>query len=246
MNDNPNDTMKFDYIKLIAMARIVSLIFNPSEHNITPLTAELMETVLRGLNASPSDAKHLVAMTSTMYKKEAMEVVAKLLPQEKEKIIRVMIGGIPSLYYRRLGIIGQQRFRHICETCGLPWEIIDEMMVAESVKWVYKIGAYCFEDYESALQAGKIIDESERLVRKALGPIAESKESSPIVETLVGEGIHVWSIDEFKDPNKRIAAHLRAYEQRCVQSQVQPSFIADDVSSWLDSMVERKRREWGQ
>lgn len=239
MNNKPNDTMKFDYIKLIAIARIVNLIFSPSEHEITPLTADLIGMVLQGLNTSPSDVQHLVAMTQTMYKNEAMEVVTKLPHQEKDKIMRVIAEKIPSFLLRKLGISGQQRFRHMCETCGLPWKIVDEMMLENRDKWVYEIRGYCFEDQESALEAGRVIDEPEALVRKVLGHLAASPQSSPIVEKLVGKETHIWSIGEFKDSRKRID------EQELLRWYVSQTAY-NVIPTLLDTMVERKRKEWGQ
>ena len=239
MNDKPNDTVTFDYIKLIAIARIVSLIFSTSEHEITPLTSDLIGMVLQGLNTSPSDVKHLVAMTQTMYKNEAMEVVTKFQQQEKERIMRVIAEKIPSFLLCKLGISGQQRFRHMCETCGLPWKIVDEMMLENGDKWVYEIRGYCFEDQESALEAVRIIDEPEALVRKVLGHLAPPQKSSPIVEKRVGKETHIWSIDEFKDSRKRID------EQELLRWYVSQTAY-NVIPTLLDTMVERKRKEWGQ
>ena len=252
-----NNDRLFDSIELIAIARITSMIFNASDSQIAPLTTAVIGMVLEGLNVPSDDVKHFAAMTLTIYRNEATDVIKKLSHEKKAKIAQVIAQTLvpdtaDRFFLRRIGITGQQRFYHTCEICGLPWDIVNEVMITRHLKWAYKIRGYYFKDRESAVQAGKLIGAQENTVRKELTSLAENhpcidlralapEESSSIVGMFVNIDCHIWNtFEEFEEEDRKRAL------QEDLQWYSQPAFVADDVSAWLDSMVERNRKEWGQ
>ncbi len=231
----------FTDLELTLIAEMVNSIINPTElkmlHHSPGLATEILGAVLQELKDSPDIERYILMDYS--HEDDVIYFITKMCQEKKIWLTKVIASNVP-FDLKALGIKAQERFKRISKVCGLPWEIANEILTKTYKKWYYtvrchsvRIGLkrYCFETREVAEQVIKFLSCN-----------------NEIEEWRVFEGddthVYVCSFDEFKSSIEKERQYESERER--VQWYAQPAFIANDVTAWLDSMVERKRKEWGQ
>ena len=225
----------FTDLELTLIAEMVNSIIDPTElkmlHCPPGLAAEILGTVLQELKGS-HNVERDIGLTVYSHEDEVIYFITKMCQEKKVWLTKVIASNVP-FGLMSLGIKAQERFKRISKLCGLPWEIANEILIKTYKKWYYTIQIglerYYFETREVAKQAINFLSCNNEIEERRV---------------FEGEDTHVWSFDEFRSSIEK----KRQYEAKreFAQWYCQPAFIANDVSACLDSMVERKRKEWGR
>ena len=210
--------------ELLAVAHIVAFLVEGTAQCELPVGLKSMiYASLRVLKAGISEEciNQIISLIPHINNKEACNVIAKLSDEERIRIAGVLVGFF---------VDDESRFQEVITASNLPLELVNgEIKKAKRRVYcvTYVTKTYCFASRSEAEDGIKILSEN--------APRTEGLPPFQISEEMKFIDCTIWTSIALKE-----SLELARGEQERRKWYYQPAFIANDVSAWLDSMVERK------